>query len=253
MDSQTYMNFHGILLYRKNFKENDMLVKFLTAEAGKKMFFIRGARKRGFKMMADILPFTYGTYSGKINAENLSYIYSGLDTDHYENISEDIFLNAYATYIMSLVDVAFPDSTPIPHWFNQLFAALRLIDNGVDPEVITNICEIQLLGDFGVQPELRGCAICGRTDLNFDYSEAYGGLICQNHFHLDANRLHLDQKTIYYLRRFSIIDLNKLGNVNVNDNTKQNLRMLLDKIYSDSVGIHLKSKSFLDQMNDLRL
>lgn len=253
MDSQTYMNFHGILLYRRDYKENDMLVKFLTAEAGKKMFFIRGARKRGFKMMADILPFTYGTYSGKINNENLSYIYSGLDTSHYENISEDIFLNAYATYIMSLIDTAFEDSIPIPFWFNQLFAALRFIDNGVDPDVITNIMEIQLLDVFGVKPELRGCSVCGRNDLNFDYSESYGGLICQNHFHLDENRLHLDQKTIYYLRRFSIIDLNRLGNVNVNETTKVNLRKLLDKIYSDSVGIHLKSKKFLDQINDLKL
>ncbi|AYF92533.1 DNA repair protein RecO [Apilactobacillus bombintestini] len=253
MNSQTYMNFHGILLYRKDYKENDMLVKFITAESGKKMFFIRGARKRGFKMMADILPFTYGTYSGKINSNSLSYIYSALDTDHYENISSDIFLNAYATYIMSLIDAAYPDSVPILTWFNKLFDALKLIDNGMDPAIITNICEIQLLSQFGVQPELRGCVICGETNSNFDFSEAYGGLLCQNHFHLDPHRLHLDQKTIYYLRKFSVIDLSKISKINVGDTTKKSLRQLLDKIYNDSVGIHLKSKSFLDQMNDLKL
>ncbi|WP_105956099.1 DNA repair protein RecO [Apilactobacillus quenuiae] len=253
MNAQTYMNFHGILLYRKNFKERDMLVKFMTAEAGKKMFFIRGARKRGFKMMPDILPFTYGLYSGKISRDNLSYIYSALDTDHYENISQDIYLNAYATYIMSLIDVAFPDSTPVLAWFNKLFTSLKLIDSGIDAAIITNIIEIQLLNVFGVKPELRGCAICGRNDLSMDYSEAYGGLICAKHYHLDPHRLNLSAKTVFYLRKFSVIDIQKINNINVNKYTKKSLRSVLDKLYQDTVGINLKSKHFLDQINDLKL
>jgi DNA repair protein RecO (recombination protein O) len=248
MDGQSYTNFHGILLYRKDYKERDMLVKFFTAEAGKKMFFVRGARNPRFKMRADILPFTYGYYSGKINSNNLSYIYSTLDANHYYSISNDLYLNAYATYIISLVDVAFADSVPNLLWFNKLFTALKLINAGVDPEIITNICEVQLLSAFGVAPELRSCVICGQTNLKFDYSEAYGGIICQNHFYLDSNRLHLDQKTIFYLRRFSIVNLNKIGEIKVGSEIKNNLRKTLDKIYSDSVGIHLKSKQFLEKM-----
>ncbi|UQS85442.1 DNA repair protein RecO [Apilactobacillus apisilvae] len=253
MNSQTYMNFHGILLYRKNFKERDMLVKFITAEVGKKMFFIRGARKRGFKMMPDILPFTYGTYSGKISKNNLSYIYSALDDDHYEKISNDIYLNAYATYIMSLIDVAFPDSMPILGWFNKLFEALKLINNGSDAAIITNIIEIQLLIVFGVQPDLHGCVFCHRDDLPLDYSETYGGLVCANHFHLDLHRLHLNARTVFYLRKFSIVDISKISKIKVNQNTKDELRRVLDKIYKDSVGINLKSKHFLDQINNLKL
>lgn len=252
MDKHSYTNFHGILLYRKDYKERDMLLKFFTAEYGKKMFFVRGARKPRFKMRADILPFTYGYYSGKISTNNLSYIYSTLDSNHYYNISNDLFLNAYATYIMSLVDVALSDSMPNLPWFNKLFTALKLINNGADPEIITNICEVQLLPSFGVAPELRSCVICGRNNLKFDYSESYGGIICQNHFHLDINRLRLDQKTIFYLRRFSTINLNKIGKIQVNDKVKYSLRKTLDKIYSDSVGIHLKSKQFLEKMDNFK-
>ena len=50
------MNFHGIVMYQKAYRERDMLIKFFTEEAGKRMFFIRGAKKRGFKMTADLLP-----------------------------------------------------------------------------------------------------------------------------------------------------------------------------------------------------
>ncbi len=60
MAQQMVTNFNGILLFRRDYRERDMLIKFLTAEYGKKMFFIRGARRRGFKMAAELLPFTMG-------------------------------------------------------------------------------------------------------------------------------------------------------------------------------------------------
>lgn len=62
-------DFHGIIMYRKDYQERDLLVKMLTLEHGKKMFFVRGAKKRGFKLTGDILPFTYGHYVGDIREE----------------------------------------------------------------------------------------------------------------------------------------------------------------------------------------
>ncbi|GLB46908.1 DNA repair protein RecO [Philodulcilactobacillus myokoensis] len=249
MSNHIYTNFHGILLYRKPYKEHDLLIKFLTAEAGKKMFFVRGAMKPRFKMTADILPFTYGEYSGNLSPNGLSYIISALDISHYNNISQNIDLNAYATYIMGLIDAAFPDSTPIFRWFNQLFYGLRLIDHGIDPAIITNIFEIQLLPVFGVAPQLKHCVICGRSDLPMDFSEIYGGLLCENHFSMDPRRMHFDKRTIYYLRKFSVINLKQIRSIKVHHQVKQNLRMLLDDIYKNEVGLNLKSKHFLDQMN----
>ena len=92
--------------------------------------------------------------------------------------------------------------------------------------MITHIIEIQLLQVFGVQPQLQGCAVCGRTDLAFDYSESYGGLLCQRHWHLDPNRFHSSQRAIYYLRLFSVIDLFKIQSVNVKEATQVELKMI---------------------------
>ncbi|POH07612.1 DNA repair protein RecO [Fructilactobacillus lindneri] len=241
-------SFHGILLYRKNYRERDMLVKFFTAEAGKKMFFVRGASKANFKMAGDILPFSYGTYEGTLKKDGLSYIDSANSVKHFNQISDDIYLNAYATYIMSLIDAAFDDGVPNSIWFDKLFYALNLINNGFDAQIITNIIEIQLLPIFGVAPDFKHCAVCGQQSQIYDYSEKYGGLICQNDFHLDPYRMHLDQRTIYYLCLFSVIDLNKIENIKVNEVTKNKLRQVVDKIYDNSVGLNLKSKKFLNQM-----
>ncbi|USS86601.1 DNA repair protein RecO [Fructilactobacillus cliffordii] len=240
--------FHGILLYRQNYREHDMLVKFFTAEAGKKMFFIRGARRSKFKMTADILPFSYGTYDGSLKKQGLSYISAAKQVKHFTQISDDLMLNAYATYVMGLVDAAFSDGVAAPHWFDQLFYALNLINNGFDPAIITNIMEVQLLPVFGIAPQLKRCAVCGRKAHTYDYSEQLGGLICERHFADDPHRLHLEPRTIYYLQLFSVVDLQKIGKINVNQRTKQQLQQVLDQLYDNEVGLNLKSKKFLRQM-----
>ncbi|WP_056966850.1 DNA repair protein RecO [Apilactobacillus ozensis] len=247
------IDFHGILMYRKNYREHDMLVKFFTAEFGPKMFFLRGARRKNYKMAADILPFSYGSYTGNIKKDLLSYIVNPIDVQHYLNISNDIYLNAYATYIMNLLDTAFDDGKTSIDWFNKLFYSLRLIDAGIDPAIITNIIELQLLSVLGVAPELRGCMVCGRSDLNLDYSESMGGLLCENHFDRDLYRLRLDKKTIFYLRKFSIIEISKIKNIKVNNQTKKELRSFFDNIYENNLGIKLKSKNFLDQINNFKI
>ncbi len=89
--------------------------------------------------------------------------------------------------------------------------------------------------------------ICGRTDLPFDYSESYGGLLCHT-LALRPQLLILDQRTIYYLRQFSAVDLTKLKTISVHEETKQHLRRALDMVYSDTIGVYPKSKRFLDQM-----
>ncbi|GEK27802.1 DNA repair protein RecO [Furfurilactobacillus siliginis] len=247
----TYQNatFHGIIMYANDYRERDQLIKIFTGEFGKKMFFVKDGKRRGFRLRSALLPFTTGEYVGNLNDQGLSFINAAKQTHQLQTISADINKNAYATYILSLVDAAFRDGQMVPDWYMKVQQALTLIDNGLDEQIITNIIEIQLLTAFGVAPQLQQCAICGRTDLPFDYSEKFGGLICQNHFDQDSHRLHLDARTIFYLRQFSVIDLMKITTISVSPKTKRGLRRLIDLIYDNSVGLHLRAKRFIDQMS----
>jgi DNA repair protein RecO (recombination protein O) len=157
-------------------------------------------------------------------------------------------LNAYATYILSLIDQAYPDGEPIPRWFAAAQQALTLIDDGFDPAVVTNIIEVQLLQAFGVQPQWAGCVVDGRSDLPLDFSERYGGVLCQEHWHLDDYRFRVQPKAMYLLRRFSVLELTQLHSISVSTATKAELRRVLDRIYRDMVGVQPKAKRFLDQM-----
>lgn len=239
--------FRGIVVSRKNYRERDMLVKILTDRFGFKTFFVRGVRKRGFKLGAAILTYTHGTYLGSINDQGLSFITTPREIEQFQNISQDIELNAYSAYILSLSEQAFKEDW-VPYWYAKLEQALILIDENVDAAVITNIIEVQLLEFFGVKPFFESCTICHRTELEFDYSESYGGLLCQQHWHLDPNRLHLDQRTIYFLRLFSAVELDKINEITLEKETKLRLRRTLDEIYRQQVGVYVKAKHFLDQM-----
>lgn len=240
--------FEGLVMSRQNYRESDMLVKILTDRFGKKMFLLNRARKPGFTLGAGILPFTHADYIGEVRESGLSYLSAIKNATQYRQISDDITLNAYAAYIFGLIDLAFPDGRPVGFWFNQIKQALYLIDSGLDPQIIANVIEVQMLKEYGVEPNWRGCVIDGRADLPLDFSESYGGLLCQNHWDKDPHRLHASPRVIFYLRRFSTLDLGKVERINVKPDTKAELRRILDVIYTDMVGVTPKAKRFLDQM-----
>lgn len=246
--SRITTDFRGIIMFRRDYRERDLLVKILTDKIGPAMFFVKGAKKRGFRLAADILPFTHGEYIGSLTDNGLSFINTASDTSQYRSIASDISKNAYATYILALVDSAFQDGQGIGGWFNQVAAALDLINSGLDEQVIANVIETQLLVHFGVAPTWDRCVICGRDDLPLDFSEQYGGMLCRNHWHLDERRLHLDQRTVYYLQRFSTLNLQKLNSIKINSTTKRRLQFVLDSLYDNEVGLNLKSKKFIRQM-----
>lgn len=238
----------GIILSVRNHRENDRLVKLFTNRFGKRMFFVKGTRKPNSKLKTAILPFTKAMYIADIRDTGLCFLRDAKEVTHYSGMQTDIFLNAYATYVLGLADAALEDGIVDPTLFHKIEMTLTDIDEGYDPEIMVNIFEVQILPYFGVAPELRGCTACGTTEGTFDYSSSYGGLLCQNHWHLDPHRYHASARAVYFLRLFSRINLDQLGEIRVKEETKKELRQLLDMIYEESVGIKLKSKSFIDQM-----
>lgn len=238
----------GIILSVRNHRENDRLVKIFTNRFGKRMFFVKGTRKPNSKLKAAILPFTKANYIADIRDSGLCFLRDAKEVVHYSAMQKDIFLNAYATYVLGLADAALEDAIVDSALFHKIEMTLIDIDEGYDPEIMVNIFEVQILPYFGVAPELRGCVSCGTTEGTFDYSSSYGGLLCQKHWHLDEHRYHASPRAIHFLRIFSRLNLDQLGEIKVKEETKKELRVLLDMIYEESVGIKLKSKSFIDQM-----
>jgi DNA repair protein RecO (recombination protein O) len=242
------VEFRGMVMYRRDYSERDLLVQILTDRFGPKMFLVRGAKKRGFKMTSAILPFTEAEYIGRINSDGLSYLTTTKSTKMWRHISSDLVLQAYASYLLTLTAAAFPEGNPVGRAYDLIQTALERMDDQADAQLLTNLVEVKLLGEFGVAPYLQGCVICQRNDLPLDYSEALGGLLCQNHWDRDPYRLHARPKAVALLQRLAVWQPQQIGQVQLSDLTRRELQRILDHIYTDQVGLKLKSKVFLDEL-----
>lgn len=239
----------GIILFTKDYKEKDKLVKIYTEAFGKMMFFVRGANKKNNPLASAILPYTEATYIGDFKNEGLSFLNAGKNIVPLRNIQEDIFIHAYATYLLNLVDAAIEDRIYDPFLYLFVHQALGLLNKGKDPEIITNIFEIQILNRFGVSIDWTGCSVCRKTTGKFDYSSSYSGLLCEQHWHLDNRRYHADSRGIHFLRLFSAISFEKIQEINLSKEVKQSIRQIIDALYEEYIGIQLKSKKFIDKMS----
>lgn len=239
----------GIILFSRDHKEKDKLVKIFTESAGKQMFFVKGAHRKNNPLTPALMNFTEAVYFGDLRSEGLSFLNGAKEVRPFRQIQADIFLAGYATYILNLVDAAIEDQTYDPNLFKFTEIALTKIDEGADAEIITNIFEIQLLQRFGIAPIWDHCAVCGKTTGKFDYSSKYSGVLCEAHWHLDERRYHADPRAIHFIRLFAGLSYDKIQSIDLKPITKQAIRQVIDQLYDEYVGIHLRSKKFIDDMH----
>ncbi|RRR51581.1 DNA repair protein RecO [Streptococcus suis] len=237
----------GLVLYNRNYREDDKLVKIFTEQAGKRMFFVKHASKS--KLVAAIQPLTYADFIVKINEEGLCYIEDFHQVQPFKEINGDIFKLSYATYLMALADAALQDRVHDAPLFAFLVKTLDLMESGLDYEILTNIFEIQLLERFGIGLNFHECAFCHRVGLPFDYSYQYSGVLCPQHYHKDERRAHLDPNVPYLLDQFQAISFDELETISIKPEMKRKLRLFIDQLYEEYVGIHLKSKKFIDDLS----
>ncbi|EMB55308.1 DNA repair protein RecO [Streptococcus mutans] len=237
----------GLVLYNRPFREDDKLVKIFTETSGKHMFFVRHATNS--KLSSVIQPLILANFILKINNHGLSYIEDYKGVSLFKEINADIYKLAYATYLVSLADAAISDAVYDALLFAFLIKTLELMDEGLDYEILTNIFEIQILDRFGVQLNFHDCVFCHRVGLAFDFSHRYSGLLCPEHYEKDLYRSHLDPNIPYLLNQFQTLHFDSLKTISVKPDMKQKLRKFIDEVYEDYIGLHLKSKKFIDDLD----
>ena len=218
----------GIVLYNREFREDDKLVKIFTEKSGKRMFFVKHAGKSRLNPM--LQPLVTADMLLKINA--------------------DLFALSYATYVLALADASIQDNQVDPALFAFLEKTLSLMEEGLDYEVLTNIFEIQILSRFGVVLNLHECCFCHRVGLPFDYSFRYSGVLCPDHYDQDERRAHWHPNVLYLLDQFQAVRFSELETISLQAEMKTALRQAIDQLYEEYVGIHLKAKKFIDSLSD---
>ncbi|MBM7618096.1 DNA repair protein RecO (recombination protein O) [Weissella uvarum] len=241
--------FNGLVIYQRPHKETDLMVKILTREFGKRMFYVRHGKAKHYQYAADIQPLTSAKYEGTINKSGLSFI-NDVKESHLPRIFlEDVEKNAYMTYILGLIDAAYVDNQPIPQWFDLAQTAEDKMVAGFDAQALANYFEIHLLPDFGIQLEWQACVVCGQTTGPMDFSEKYHGVLCQNHWSVDEYRMQMDPKALHVLQQLARVELKQIHSLDLKPATKREMARLLDKLYEEQVGVQLRAKGFIHDLH----
>lgn len=241
-----YQSFEGIVLFAQNHREKDALVKIFTREGGKRMFFVRGLRQPNHLLRAALTPFTQATFVGKLNDSGLSFLRDARTIAVMRRPFHDLAVQSFATYWSHLVDAVIEDGVIQEALYTRFAQTLRAAEQGKDLFCLTVMFELFLLPLFGYAVQFSPCMLCGITPtVAFSFRD-HGGVCAAHAQHRSARAF--SQEVLAVMQQLAHLSVAQLGQVRLREETKQGMRQLMDAIYEEAVGIHLKSKRFVDQM-----
>jgi len=241
----------GIVIRTTDYGETNKIVTLYTREWGKIGVMARGAKKPNSRLSSITQLFTHGYFLIQRSA-GLGSLQQGETATSLRSIGEDIFLTAYASYIVELTDKCTEDKKPNPFHFELLYQTLYFMNEGYEPDILMNIYDMKMLNVLGLYPILNQCSVCGSTDGHFSFSIRENGFICHRCIGKDPYHLKLSPAAVKLLRLFYYFDLSRLGNISVKEETKAELKRVISVYYEEYSGLHLKTKKFLDSMDQFR-
>jgi DNA repair protein RecO (recombination protein O) len=241
----------GIVLRTTDYSETNKIVTLYTREWGKVGVMARGAKKPNSRLAAITQHFSYAYFLIQ-KGSGLGSMQQGEMISSMRKIREDIILTAYASYILELTDKCTDDRRPNPYLFELLLQTLKYMNEEYDLDILLHIFEMKMLNSLGLYPILNKCAVCGQGDGHFSFSIRENGFICHRCLEKDPYHLKISHATVKLLRIFYYFDLSRLGDISIKVETKKELKIVIEAYYEEYSGIYLKSKRFLDQMEQFR-
>ncbi|ETT29269.1 DNA repair protein RecO [Paenibacillus sp. SZ31] len=239
----------GIVIRSMDYGEGNKIITLCTESGGKVGVLVRGAKKPKSRHAALVQPFTFGQYVYFRNT-GLGTLNAGEIVESYHELREDLVKASYASYACELLDRVLQDEETGTFWFKQLKACLQALKEEKDPVVITSLYEMKILQASGYGPQFDECISCNqeRPDEQLFISPRLGGVLCRACKHFDPPAMSVSPKALKLLRLFAQLDLQRLGNISVSESTRDEIKKLMRAFMDHQLGLNLKSRSFLDQM-----
>lgn len=240
----------GIVIRTTDYGEANKILTLYTRELGKIGVMARGAKRPKSRLSSISQLFTHGQFVFQ-KTQGLGVLNQGEMIQSFRDLRGDIFLTAYAAYIVELLDKLTEQHEKNPYLYELLFQTLYYMDEGFDYEVLTRIFEVKMLRVAGIGLYVDGCAHCSAKEGEFSFSIKEGGFLCHRCTHVDERSLKINPGTAKLVRLFYHFDLHRLGSISVKPETKEQLKKVLEAYYDEYSGLHLKSRRFLNQLDKL--
>ncbi|GGE47103.1 DNA repair protein RecO [Pullulanibacillus camelliae] len=240
----------GIVIHTTDYGETNKIVTLYTKELGKVGVMARGAKKPRSKLSAGSQFLTYGLYLFT-KGKGLGTLQQADPIDPFRYIKADIEKMAYASYIVDVIHKLSDKDVHFAAIYQWVYHLLKYMDEGLDPQVLTFIYEIKMLPVLGIEAEVDRCVRCGQAEEGVAFSVSQGGILCQRCHSSDPNALPLSSTSAKLLRMFKHIQVDRIGKIALKEETKQQIKTVIDAYYEAYSGLNLKTKRFIDQLQGL--
>ena len=241
-------SFEGIILSETNYSESSKILNVLTKKYGLIGIMSKGCRNMKSKLRGVSRKMLYGTFHVYYKENGLSTLI-GVDViNSFSKTLMDLEKISYASFILDLTNqvVKQNDSEEI---FDILKDTLIKIEEGLNPNNLTNILEIKLLDYLGVTPSIDACSNCGSDKQIITLSSDKGGYICKNCY---QNEPLVSDKTIKMIRMYYYVDIKNITKLDVSPTITKEINDFLEDYYDRYTGLYMKSKDFMKRINQLQ-
>ncbi|WP_159883859.1 DNA repair protein RecO [Paenibacillus puerhi] len=239
----------GLIIRSMDYGEGNKIVTLFTREYGKMSVVARGAKKVKSRFGSAVQLFTLGDYAFfKAGQQGLGSMNQADIVEAFHSLREDLHLAAYASYLAELTDKMFADQEGHPYVYEQLKGSFQALQEGKDTQIVVHMYEMKMLMQAGYSPELHQCVVCGSKAEPVALSVALGGTLCEMCKLRDPQGIPLTTGALKLLRLMAQADVRRLGSIDVKESNRQLLKHLLRVYFDTHVGVRLKSRDFIEQM-----
>lgn len=232
----------GIVIRETPYSETSKILQVLTEDYGLIGILSKGCRNIKSKLRGVSNKMNYCEYTISYKENSLSTLIEGSTINSFKNIFMDMKKAVYSFYIMDLVSQVLNENND-KEIFRLLRDALLKINDGLSPELVSNILEITLLKYLGVSINLDSCVHCGRTNNFVTVDLNSGGVVCKDCY----NEGYLfNERALKLLCLLNKIDLSKIATLEITDySIFKEIDDFIHEYYSIYTGIYLNKKDKL--------
>ncbi len=173
----------AIIISRRDFRENDVLVSLYTKNYGKQVTIARGAKKSKAKLSSHIEPLTL-VDTLIIPTKAISYLASSKTKESFYQIKNSYNKLQIAGKVLNIFNQSIKENEGDQKLFNYLYSWLKKIEESKEEniEYLFLVWMIRFLDSLGFLPNFINCQRCqkklvsGKQFFNFNT----GSLLCSN-------------------------------------------------------------------------
>ena len=245
----------GLVVGETPYSESSKILSVLTRKYGLISILSKGCRKPKSKLREASSKLSLALFNINYRENAISNCTSADNIYYFKNILmdyKDISKISYALYIIEQTvqilrekDMIYEDIKDI---YDMLIAALKKIEEGFNPKILSNIIELKYLDFLGVRPSIDACSICGSNQNIVTISTSDFGYVCRG---CHTNQKLVSNDTVKMLRMLYYVDITRISKLDIDSAVVKEINQFLEEYYEEHTGLYLKAKNNLKNLNKI--